>query len=379
MKHPKKRFVLRKGTRVMLGVILLMLLLNLLAWCSTPFSDWYAEKAFPCISRVFSQICGWSTISFGEIMIGIAILLLAVLPVSYLILMLLKKGVRRRITCCYGRIIGWILTYILVTETCNCFVLYHATPFGERYFSNQEYTGQDLLMLYTDLAETANTLAGQVSRDDNGDFVLQDDLYETAEAAMQKLGETYPQFQGEYPKPKAIRASYLMSQMSLTGIYFPFSLEANYNGDMMDINLPNTVCHELSHLRGCIQEDEAGFMAYLACIGSDSIDFQYSGVISALEYVQNAVKVRDITGKDEALAVLSSDVQQDMYVFLPEDYWDTQEEAYPTIVATETVKSVSSAAMDTSLKLNGVDDGRQSYSRIVTLLLSYWKTMKQEE
>ncbi len=372
MTKARKRFVPQKRTWVMLSVVALMLLLNLLSWCSVSFSDWYAEKLFPQISRVFSRIFGWSAVSFGEVMIGIAIALAVILAVTFLALMLIKRGKRWRIACCYGRIIGWILTYILVTETCNCFVLYHATPFGERYFSPQVYTGQDLLELYVDLAETANQLAPQVARDSDGNFVLQDNLYETANAAMQRLGETYPQFRGYYPKPKAIHASYLMSQMNLTGIYLPFSMEANYNRDMLDINLPDTVCHEFSHLRGCIQEDEAGFMSYLACVGSDSPDFQYSGVVTALEYVQNAVAVREITGKEDALAVLTDAVKQDMFEFLPDNYWHEQNAVHPTMVATETVRSASSAAMDTSLKLNGVDDGKQSYSRIVTLLLAHW-------
>lgn len=367
-----KRPSMRKSTRCMIFIILFMALLNLLAWCSTPFSNWYAETFFPYLSRFFSKLCGWIPYSVGEVLIAAALFLIIALPLSYVLCMIFIRGKRWKISCCFGRIVGWILTYILVSETCNCFILYHAMPFGERYFQMRDYTGQELLILYSDLVETANELASQVQRDENGYFVLQDDLYETANAAMQKLGETYPQFQGNYPRPKEIKASYVMSQMNLTGIYFPFTLEANYNGDMLDINKPNTICHELSHLRGRIQEDEAGFLAYLACAGSDSIDFQYSGTIAALEYVQNAVVSRDITGKDAVLGNLCDKAQRDMFVFLPEDYWETKQETIPAVVATQTVQETSSAAMDASLKLNGVDDGKQSYSRMVTLLLAYW-------
>lgn len=364
----------KKSTWVMLSIVLCMVLLNGIAWCSRGFSDWYARQVFPAVSQVLSHVFGWTDLSFGELMIGVGIFLVVALPVSYLVLMLKKKDCRRKITYCYGKIVDWILIFILCTETMNCFLLYHATPLAE--YHEEVYTGQDLLALYVDLAERANVLAPQVQRDAAGKFVLQDDLYETAAEAMNGLGEIYPQFRGYYPQPKRIRASYLMSQMNLTGIYLPFSLEANYNGHMMDINLPDTICHEYSHLRGQILEDEAGFMAYLACTGSDSVDFQYSGIVTALEYVQNAVYVRDITGKDQALAVLSEDVKQDMFVFLPDNYWEEKEDAFPAVVATDTVREVSSAAMDTSLKWNGVDDGKQSYSRIVTLLLA---DMKQKE
>ena len=368
----RKSLSLRKSTRCMIAVILLMVLLNLLAWCSTSFSDWYAETVFPRLSRTFSRFCGWISFSVGEVLIAIALFLVIALPLAFVLCMIFARGKRWKVSCGFGRAVGWILTYILVTETCNCFILYHATPFGERYFRMRDYTGQELLTLYSDLVETANTLAVQVQRDENGCFVLQDDLYETANAAMQKLGETYSQFRGNYPQPKEIGASYIMSQMNLTGIYFPFTLEANYNGDMLDINKPNTVCHELSHLRGRIQEDEAGFLAYLACIGSESIDFQYSGTVAALEYVQNAVVSRDITGKGAVMDTLCDEARQDMFVFLPENYWETKQETVPAVVATQTVLETSSSAMDTSLKLNGVDDGKQSYSRVVTLLLAYW-------
>ena len=45
-------------------------------------------------------------------------------------------------------------------------------------------------------------------------------------------------------------------------------------------NIPHTICHELSHLKGFMREDEANFIGYLACIGSDSPDFRYSGYLT---------------------------------------------------------------------------------------------------
>ncbi len=368
---------IRKSTRCMLGIILAMLLLNLVAWCSTTFSDWYANRIFPKISCIFSFVWGWVPFSVGEVMIALAILLTLVGLIAWIVCMVIRHGKRWNSTCFWGRIAGWLLTLILVTETCNCFILYHATPFSEAYFDVREYTGQELLTLYTDLLETANELSEQVARDADGNFVLQDDLYETAQAAMQTLGDTYPIFQGNYPQPKAIHASYLMSLMRLDGIYFPFSLEANYNDDMLDINLPDTVCHELTHLRGRLREDEAGFLAFLACIESDSIDFQYSGVIAALEYIQNALVTRDISGKENAMAQRSDGVLQDMFAFLPENYWEEKQETVPVLVATETVQAISDTAIDTTLKLNGIDDGKQSYSEFVTLLLAYWDSLGQ--
>ena len=54
-------------------------------------------------------------------------------------------------------------------------------------------------------------------------------------------------------------------------------------------NIPHTICHELSHLKGFMREDEANFIGYLACIGSDSPDFRYSGYLTGWVYAGNAL------------------------------------------------------------------------------------------
>ena len=85
--------------------------------------------------------------------------------------------------------------------------------------------------------------------------------------------------EGYYPQPKKTSGLRTPLIRPLTGVYSPFTLEANYNSDMPDYNIPFTACHELSHLRGFMQEDEANFIAFLACSSSESIDFQYSDTL----------------------------------------------------------------------------------------------------
>ena len=40
---------------------------------------------------------------------------------------------------------------------------------------------------------------------------------------------------------------------------------------MVSYNLPFTTCHELSHLRGFMQEEEANFIGFLACVNADDM------------------------------------------------------------------------------------------------------------
>ena len=95
-----------------------------------------------------------------------------------------------------------------------------------------------------------------------------------------------------------------MSQMDLMGIYFPFSMEANYNQDMYKAKLPDTICHELAHTKGYIQEDEANFIAFMACDRSDNADYRYSGYLAALGEVRN--KIFDYASDDKKIEFDSS-------------------------------------------------------------------------
>ena len=167
--------------------------------------------------------------------------------------------------------------------------------------------------------------------------------------------------------------------MDLMGIYFPFSMEANYNDVAYVMNLPATMCHELAHLKGFIYEDEANFIGYLACVESDDIYFEYSGYLSVLGYLERDLK--EIQKKqpksyeeavsEQGLIELSDVVYQDD-VFVTEEEWQRIESK--AIFDTKTVSKASDTFVDTTLKVNGVSDGMVSYSRVVQLMLAYERT-----
>ena len=159
--------------------------------------------------------------------------------------------------------------------------------------------------------------------------------------------------------------------LSMMGYYFPFSMEANYNTTMYITNKPCTMCHELSHLKGFIYEDEANFIGYLACIDSDDPLFQYSGYLSILSYVD-----RDFyksIGRDRAkyktYPQISRQVKKDD-IFLTSEAWSrVNSHAW---INTKCVKTASDAAVNTSLKTNGVKNGIASYSMVVQRLMDYY-------
>lgn len=377
MKKPKLP-KLKIGTIALMSVFALCIILNVLARLCSPFADFYLEYIFPVFNHTFGRLCSWVPFSVGEILILIALVGLPASLILYAVLMIIKKGRRKKVSKVYFTIIAWCVAYVLLTETLNCFILYQCSTFASKNgISENTYSVEQLLDLYEVLARQTNEASKQIERNENGCFVLNADLDETAKENLLALSERYPVLDGFYTTPKPVINSYFMSQQYLMGIYFPFTLEANYNHLMYESNMPCTVTHELVHTQGIILEDEANFISFLACSESDNADYRYSGYLSALKYVLN--KSYDaVADLDDSYKLRYNEITLSLdYGILVDinenqSYWQSVQEEDEGILPSDVVDEIGNEFIDANLKLNGVEDGRQSYGRMVDLLLNYY-------
>ena len=391
----------RKRYIVFCSIAAVTVLLNIAAWNSAAFCDWYIAYIFPVWVNTYGRLTGLFPFSVGEwlivaglILVGMSAALAVVWAVTEIVSAIQKKkrtGFRRFAKGFY-RFFVWTLLAVCLVMTLNCFILYHASPFSQRYFGTEagrdaEYTLEELIRVYNLVAEQCISLSGEIARDENGRALYKGsvgkdgellDMADKARELMVQLGDTYDQLNGYYPRPKALLSSDFMCQQYMCGYYFPFSMEANYNDVMYILNIPSTMCHELAHLRGFIYEDEANFIAYLACVESDDIFFQYAGYLSVLAYLNNdlyrAYRV-DPAGYEQAVAsvfpvVVPEQVWEDD-TFVMQEEWDRINGK--ALIDTELVDEVSDIFIDTNLKVNGISDGSISYSRVVRLLLQYYR------
>lgn len=188
-------------------------------------------------------------------------------------------------------------------------------------------------------------------------------LYTGMEAAkaMTRLGETYSCLSGPYPKAKPVLFSKIWSEQQTTGFYSPFTFEANVNREIPYYDLPFTMCHELSHLRGFMLEDEANFIGILACADSDNLYFQYSAYVSAWVYVGNSLAQEKPEAFTTLYGSLNARTRRDLQY--NNAYWDQ----YRGKLA-ETHEKVN----DTYLKANNQPAGTKTYDMVTELLLSYY-------
>ena len=354
-------------------------LLNVAAWSSTRFCDAYIAYVFPVWVITYGRLTGIFPFSVGEIMLGLgvlAVVLAFVLALLAALIWLVRRTRDRRFwrfTKGYYQFFAWSLLIVCLVMTLNCFILYHASTFSQKYFGadSGEYGLEELIEVRNMVVEKCNSLSQEMERDGDGTILYHGDIGDKAIESMQSLGITYPQLDGYYPHPKPLYTSDFFSQQYMCGYYFPFSMEANYNDVMYIMNKPSTMCHELAHLRGYIFEDEANFISHLACVESEDKFFQYSGYLCVLNYLDNdfyASVGRDRKRYDEQPAISPQVIRDN--VFVTQEEWDRINGK--ALIDTETVDKVSDVLVDVTLKANGVSDGVVSYSRVVRLLLQYY-------
>ncbi len=374
MEKSKKR--LSVPVTVLICGFTMCALLYILAEALPGFADSYTDNVFVYLNLPLCTLNSLLPFSVGEILIILGLLIITAGPVALIAYCIIRRHNRKKVKSALkfsALFLAFVVLFIALTETLNCFIQYRCSTFSDRYFTNspsEGYTAEQLSKLCESLVNDANKLSQEVPRDSDGQVLIPDDAGEKAGKYMQKLGEKYSRLSGPYTDPKYIICSRFMSKSNLQGIYFPFTMEANINRDMMPARKPATMCHELAHTKGFILEDEAGFIAYLACIGSEDPLFMYSGTLSAMTYAVNQLYA---AGNDEETfrisGMISPLVRADNK-FLSEEYKKSLEEE--KVLKKETVSRASEKALDANLKINGIPDGKQSYSRIVNLLLEYY-------
>jgi len=248
----------------------------------------------------------------------------------------------------------WFLVFTL-----NCGINYHRTEFSKlAELPVSEAYVEELEELCLWLTEQIDEAAAMVPTDENGLAALPADMRQKTRQAMEELGERFPHLSGWYPKAKPVFTWPVLSYEFLEGVYGPYTIEAHYNPDIPAYNQPAVLCHELSHLKGFMREDEANYIAYLACIGSEDASFRYSGLMLAYTHSINALYKADRERGYAVRSLLCEQANRD-YAYHKE-YWNAYQGA---------VSVLSDKVNDVYLKMNAQQEGSQSYGRMVDLLI----------
>ena len=393
--HPRRVYLL------VLLLDLLALAANQLAVRSSTFADAYSHYMYRVLSLGIGSVMGLLPFSVVELLLYATILF-----VLFDFVKQLRRAVRVSVACVHSarvsqdaqthllaavarplrRFLGHlflILSKLLVLYVFLCGINYHRTSFSEEAglsvtidAHGTVYDEADLIALcdylVTEINDTEAQLAattiqvegaciGQTSETPKPSATWLWHAGRTGQRAMEKLGQRYRRLSGHYPFPKPILNTWILSVQQTTGVYSPFTVEANYNRDIAYYDIPFTICHELSHLRGYMQEEEANFIGVLATIGADDLYFNYSGYVSAWVYAGNALARIDSTAFATLYARINARTRQDM--LYNNAYWQ-QFEGKPA--------EAHEQLNDAYLKMQGQASGIRSYGHVTDLMLEYF-------
>lgn len=344
-------------------MVIVATILNILARSRTDFSEAYANTFYKLWAAVFSRLFSLVPFSVFETLIVIAVIF-----VFCWLLKTIRHNSKKRFKEAVP-VLVFTASLIYLLFMISCGINYHRQPFSVvEGIETYEYSKEELEEVCEFLTEQVNATATKVVYDANGHLLPQPKVRERAVVAMNSAALKYPSLTGYYPRAKKFLIYQGLSSQALTGVFVSFTMEPHYNDDMPYYNVPHTLCHELSHLRGFMQEDEAGFIAYLACVNSEYEDFVYSGYLSAYVYCMNALYRADpethMKLRDKLCATALSDLTYN------NDYW----QKHDGVVAKATDK-----INDTYLKTNAQKDGVASYGRMTDLVVAKYFDDKSKQ
>lgn len=330
------------------------------------FADWYGTRVYPLIVGTLGRVLGifpFSVVEFG---------------LYGLVILLIWHGISHlRQIWKTAALTVWCVSALLFSYVFCCGINYSRTPFSQtaglevRESSREElyrlcaYLTERVIQASEELQAAEAAKGGEKIRVGDTEalsYLEAWNLGREGVAAMEKLGRQYPALAGSYPNPKPVAVSWILSVQQLSGIYAPFTVEANYNRKMTPYNIPHTVCHELSHLKGFMREDEANFIGYLACVGADSAEYRYSGYLLGWIYATNALYPEDPKGYGALSRRLPERVLRDFSA--NNEFWDRYEGK---------IAEAATQVNDAYLKIHEQEDGVKSYGRVVDLMLAYYR------
>lgn len=326
----------------------------------------YSNGLYKLIGQLLSSFTGIIPISLSELIFYSIILLFLLKFFQFVMEVIENKALL------FNVLLNYLLSLLkLIGITYFIFILiwginYHRLPFSQIVgLDTRPSSIEELEILCRDLIKKSNLLRKNISEDENGIMKIQGgyrSVFNRVDLGYREIAKLIPELRGNYGKPKPVILSYYMSYTGISGIYFPFTGEANVNVHIPDIYLPSTTSHEMAHQRGFAREDEANYIAYLTATYHPHRDFQYSGTVLALIHSMNAMYKYDKELHGELKKEYGDALKRDL-IFI-NNYWKKFQGP---------VEKASTRMNDIYLKSNMQHDGVYSYGRMVDLLLAEYR------
>lgn len=318
--------------------------------------EWYATHLYPAISAGLSFLVAWIPFSMTELLVVCAI---------GLIIHILIKTIRNKekVWKCVFReaeLIAWIFIWLYLGWGMNYF---RESIYSRGGLERQAYDEEIFSKFISDYADSLNSTH---TKDSVNLLAFEDDIKSIYSSLPDSLGLCDPK---SWQHPKRVLFNKLYTSVGVGGYIGPFFCETHINAELLTNQRPFNYAHELSHLLGVSNEDEANFWAYEICRRSDIPAVIYSGYYSLLPYVlSNAAK---LLTKDEYKTFISSikpEIIQELVN--QQNFWRSKHN--------KILGKIQSAVYDSMLKVNKIPSGTKNYMQVIDLIIAV-EYYKEEE
>ena len=320
---------------------------------------YYSNGLYEWTSSAERSLFGWIPFSFGDILYGLVILLL--------IRWFWKK--RKTWKLYWKNNLLHVASFVSVFYFLFHFfwaMNYHRMRLPDKMGFATEYSDAQLLEFTKRLVAKTNALHLKMTGDKDAKIVnphSQDQVFRLNHLAYDKLSKRYPYFNLGKPSSKKSLISLQLTYMGFSGYLNPFTNEAQVNDMVPMYSFPATASHEMAHQIGYASESEANFVGYLAAVSSDDHYLNYSGYTLALRYCIRSMEARNEKAAYELINSVNPGIRKNFRE--SRIFWESYESF---------VEAGFKFFYDNFLKANKQEDGLDSYSRFVDLMVNYYKT-----
>ncbi|MDR6967591.1 hypothetical protein J2X31_001603 [Flavobacterium arsenatis] len=349
-----------KNKKILLSLFLIVqiIVLQVLSFFPEFIETYYSNGLYPVIAKTSRTLFGWIPFSFGDIIYFVVIFM--ILRWFFLNRKTWKTEWKSNVLMVFSGIsIFYFLFHFLWATN------YHRIPLFEKMKIEKEYSNADLMTFTQKLIVKTNEIHSRLETNDSVKITnpySQEAIFKMTLNGYKNLADEYTFFNYEEPSIKKSLISLPLTYMGFGGYLNPFTNEAQVNDKLPMYNFPFTVCHEMAHQIGYASESEANFIGFLSTTKNKDLYFQYAGYSYALKYCLRNWKIRDEKVLEE--------LQQKIRPGILKNYEES--DAFWMKYNTP-IEDGFKFFYDNFLKMNKQEDGLESYSKFVNLMVNYYK------
>lgn len=329
-------------------ILLILSVFIIAARVNVSVGEWYATHLYPYISTSLSLLVSWIPFSMTEILVVGAVILM---------IYVLIRNIRHRekvwkIFIREAEIVVWIMVWLYFGWGMNYF--------RENIYTRGNFTRQafDEVVFKQFMTDYADSLNNSYTPETVEMSVCENDIKERYSSVPDHYGLSKAK---SWQHPKRLIFNRLYTAVGVGGYIGPFFGETHLNADLFPQQKPSSYAHELSHLLGVSNEDEANFWAYQICRKSDIPAVKYSGYYSLLPYVlSNASRVLNEDEYKEYVLSIRPEVRQQLTD--QQNFWKSK--------YSRTLGKIQSVIYDSMLKVNKIPSGTKNYNQVVELIIA---------